>query len=239
MNHVTETDRVTAPAIRAHRSPDDLANAHVRRFVHRALRLCLPDEIYWLNGGAFERGKLVEQAMADGVLTAADAAGLPGWYVRGGGADASGDGTCGERSTFVCTPTRETAGPADNWMGSPAAREKVRELFDRCMVGRTMYVVPFGAGPTASGAAGVGVLITDSLFEALRTAAMARAGDAALRELGDRAEFCRCLHSAGDRRAGAAGPCRFGFPAEREVYVYGSDHAFGREALFLAPPPVG
>jgi phosphoenolpyruvate carboxykinase (GTP) len=248
MNSTTQPDHVApapadaapappAAATREHASPGALASRHVRHFVHEALKLCLPDEIYWFNGSAYERRKLIEGAVADGGLVAVDPVRLPGCYVRGHGRDAAEDaddgGPCGERATLVCTVERGAAAPADNWMGSPAGRARVRELFDRCMVRRTMYVVPFVAGPFGPAPARAGVLVTDSLFAALRTAAMTRAGDAALAHLGERDDFARCLHSVGGR---SRERFVFRFPDEHATYSFGSAHPLGRDELFLTAP---
>lgn len=237
MPSTIEPNPAAPPAARHHVSPGALANDHVHRCVHQALKQCLPDQIYWCNGSDYERQKLTEQAVQEGGLIALDPQRLPGCYLRGGAPD---DCACGERATLVCTARRETASPADNWMGSPAARAKVHELFDLCMTGRTMFVVPFLTGPCGAAPVRVGVLITDSIYVTLRIGAMTSTGDVALKHLGEGDDFTRCLHSIGHHRDDD-GKSReryvFRFPAENTIYSYGSNHPFGREELFIETLP--
>jgi phosphoenolpyruvate carboxykinase (GTP) len=165
MNTMPLELKPAAPAARRHVSPGELANAHVKRFVHRALKLCVPDRIYWCNGSAFERRKLTEQAVCDGLPTEP------------------------QPMTRAAAPPPADALPDTD----PAATYR---LFDHCMAGRTMYVVPFlaGRGPEAR----VGVQITDSLAVVLGLFATTQVGDAALGRLGDRDDFARRLDATGD-----------------------------------------
>jgi phosphoenolpyruvate carboxykinase (GTP) len=236
MNSTIEPNSAVTPFPRPHISPGALANDHVHRFVHQALKECLPDQIYWCNGSDYERRKLTEQAVEEGGLIAIDPQRLPGFYVRGGASD---HGPCGERPTLVCTATRETAAPAENWMGSPAAHAKAHELFHRCMAGRTMFVVPFLAGPCGSTPSRVGILITDSIYVTLRIGAMTATGDAALRHLGASDDFTRCLHSVGHDHDDDKSRERyvFRFLSENMIHSYGSNHPFGREELFIKTLP--
>src|SRR4051812_45876493 len=105
MNSTIKPCSATTPGTRAHISPGACANDHVQRFVHQALKECLPDRIYWCNGSEYERRRLVEQALEAGALSALDSRGLPGCYLHSGNPDKV---ACGERTTLVCTAVRET-----------------------------------------------------------------------------------------------------------------------------------
>jgi nucleotide-binding universal stress UspA family protein len=140
--------------------PGDLANQAVHRFVHRAIRLCRPDIIYWCNGSAYEHSRLTMQAAREAALTQ-------------GSAD---------------PPTSEPA---------PAQETHFEFEFKDCMIGRTMYVIPFITNPTDTSPGNVGIAISDSLSVVLKMASETRIGDGALRALGPADQsFERILHSA-------------------------------------------
>jgi len=138
--------------------PWELANEHVRRFVHRIVRECVPDRIYWCNGSDYERRKLTEEAAREGLEIKTDHVGAED-VARGG------------RPTIHCKPD--------------------------CMVGRTMYVVPFLTETRGGATTNVGVTVTDSVGLALDMGGMTRIGDVALRRLGKRDEFERWVRVVG------------------------------------------
>src|SRR5687767_7630162 len=105
----------TLPGSRPHVSPNELANEHVRHFVHEALKLCYPDRIYWCNGSDFERQRLTEQAVREGVLIELNQDKLPGCYLHRSNPN---DVARSEQCTFVCTSSLDTVGPTNNWMES-------------------------------------------------------------------------------------------------------------------------
>jgi phosphoenolpyruvate carboxykinase (GTP) len=204
------------------------ANDHVRRFVHQALKRCVPDRIYWCNGSPFERRKLAEQAIEEGVIAELRPRALHGCYLH---VNDHGDAARGGPCMLVCLPNPEDAAPNDDWMDPAAAYDRMHEFFDRSMIGRTMYVIPFLTGAPSDPAAAVGVQITDSLYVALRMTTTTRVGDAALHHLGDGHDFVRCLHSLGDGDPLHCYACFF--PQDNTIYSFGSVHRLGQEELFL------
>ncbi|MGH7149688.1 MAG: phosphoenolpyruvate carboxykinase (GTP), partial [Planctomycetota bacterium] len=132
-----------------------------------------------------------------------------------------------EHLTFICSETKEEAGPTNNWMSPADARAKVWPLFGGAMKGRTMYVVPYVMGPLGSPHSKVGIEITDSPYVVLSMRIMTRMGKAALDQLGDSTDFVKGLHSLGD-----LSPDRrfiLHFPKDREIWSVGS--GYGGNAL--------
>ena len=127
------------------------------------------------------------------------------------------------------------AGPTNNWMETKAAYAKLTALFDGCMRGRTMYVVPFVMGPVGSPLAKVGVQITDSLYVAVSMGTMTRMGTVAWQQLGDSDEWTRCLHSLGDVNPDRRYICHF--PLDNTIWSFGSGYGgnalLGKKSLAL------
>ncbi len=133
-----------------------------------------------------------------------------------------------EHLTFICTPSQDAAGPTNNWLEPKAAYAKLRGLFDGCMAGRTMYVVPFVMGPLGSPLARVGVEVTDSIYVAISMGAMTRMGTLAWDQLAaNDGEFTRCLHSLGDVNPDRRYVCHF--PLDNAIWSFGS--GYGGNAL--------
>jgi phosphoenolpyruvate carboxykinase (GTP) len=169
-----------------------LANRHVRRFVHRAIKRCVPDRIYWCNGSRYERLRLTVDAVSHADPMSDSAAG-PHRPVReslGRSSEAM--------QTLFSTAAQHAAGVVAGSDGfDDAATARHWELFDGCMKGRTMYVVPFLAGAYGWRSAKVGIHVTDCVQVVLALAAATRIGDAALRQLGESDDFTRCVQSGG------------------------------------------
>src|SRR5688500_4150636 len=202
----------------------DTANIHVRRWVDACVELCQPDEIVWLDGSRAERDRLLAQGVEDGVFIKLNQQKLPGCCLHRSNPN---DVARSEHQTFICTPAEEMAGRTNNWMESKAAYNKLRGLFNGCMKGRTMYVVPFVMGPVGSPLAKVGVQLTDSLYVAVNMGIMTRMGDVAWEQLGDDDEFTRCLHSVGDVNPDRRYVCHF--PFDNTIWSFGS--GYGGNAL--------
>ena len=156
------------------------------------------DRVVWCDGSEEERQRLTELAVTSGVLIALNQAKRPGCYLH---RSHPNDVARAEDLTFICAPTKEDAGPTNNWMAPEEAYRKLGEWLEGSMRGRTMYVIPYVLGPLGSPFAKVGVEITDSVYVALNMRIMTRMGRAALEMLGESGDFNRGLHCTLDPRS--------------------------------------
>jgi phosphoenolpyruvate carboxykinase (GTP) len=170
-------------------------NAALRDWVARAAQLTRPDQIRWCDGSQAEHDLLLELMLERGELIALNQATHPGCYLH---RSHPSDVARVEHLTFVCTRSRDDAGPNNNWMDPLEANRRIDALFDGCMRGRTMYVLPYCMGPLASPFSRCGVEITDSAYVVLNMRIMTRMGEAALRRIERDGSFVRGLHSIGD-----------------------------------------
>src|SRR5207237_10596277 len=130
-----------------------LTNPHVRKWIEECVALCKPDNIYYCNGSLEERQALFEQGVNDGVFIRLNQQKLPGCYLHRSNPN---DVARVEQLTFICTPTKNEAGPTNNWMEPSEAYAKLGKLFDGSMKGKTMYVIPYVMGPIGSPMSKVG-----------------------------------------------------------------------------------
>jgi phosphoenolpyruvate carboxykinase (GTP) len=192
--------------------------------VDEVAKRTLPDRIHWCDGSEAENAKLRDLMLKDGTFIALDQKQWPNCYLHR--SDPS-DVARVEHLTFICSKKQEDAGPNNNWMDPDEARKKVGALFDGCMKGRTMYVVPYLMGPAGSPMSKVGVEITDSPYVVANMRIMTRMGTIALEHLGGSSDFCKGLHSIGDLNPER----RFivHFPETRTIWSIGS--GYGGNAL--------
>lgn len=203
---------------------EPIANLHLSMWIVQMAAMCRPDRVVLCQGGAAERAELFRQGVEAGVFIPLNPDKLPHCYLHRSNPD---DVARSESSTFICTPARAIAGPGNNWIESKIAYTQLRGLFNNCMAGRTMYVLPFVMGPVGSRLSRVGVQLTDSLYVAASMDIMTRMGDVALKVLGDMAEFTRCMHSIGDCSPERRYICHF--PLDNTVWSFGS--GYGGNAL--------
>ena len=170
-------------------------NREVIDWVEESARLCQPDRVYWCDGSEDEQKKLLEQAVASGVLIKLNESKRPNSYYHRSHPD---DVARVEHCTFICTPTRDEAGPTNNWMAPAEMKRKMEGLLAGSMKGRTMFVVPYLMGPPGSPMAKVGVELTDSIYVVLSMRVMARMGVVAWRQLGQESDFNRGIHCSLD-----------------------------------------
>ena len=186
--------------------------------------LTQPAEVYWCEGTEAEREALTARLVRDGELTRLDPGQFPGCHLyRSDPADVARV----EHLTYICTRSKDDAGPNNNWMDPQEAHVKMRGLFRGSMRGRTMYVIPYCMGPVDSPLARCGVEITDSAYVAINMLIMTRAGRPALERIAREECFVRGLHSIGELDPNR----RFimHFPEELTIESYGS--GYGGNAL--------
>lgn len=154
-----------------------------------------PDSIHWCTGTDAEYQELIEKMLADGTLTTLNETRYPNCYLH---RSDPRDVARVEHLTFICTDDETDAGPNNNWMDPDAAHAKIDALFDGCMKGRTMYVIPYCMGPIDSPYARCGVEITDSPYVVINMKLMTRMGEKALQRIENDGTFVKGLHSTGD-----------------------------------------
>jgi phosphoenolpyruvate carboxykinase (GTP) len=168
------------------------SNPHVLRFVEETAALTKPDKIFWCDGSEAEKKVLLDEAVAKGILLKLNQEKLPGCYYH---RSSSNDVARVEQLTFICTDTKEEAGPTNNWAAPKEMYAKLKGLLSGCMKGRTLYVIPYLMGPKGSSLTKVGIEITDSIYVVLSMRVMTRMGQQAYEHLGDSDEFNHGIHS--------------------------------------------
>jgi phosphoenolpyruvate carboxykinase (GTP) len=207
-------------------------NPTLIQWVDQMARLTRPDRVVWCDGSEEERQRMTEEAVARGILVPLSPQKLPGCYLHRSNPN---DVARVEQLTFICTPTRDEAGPTNNWMAPADAYAKLGALFEGSMAGRTMYVVPYVMGPVGSHHSKIGIELTDSLYVAVSMRIMTRMGRAALGMLGDGEEFNRGLHSTLDCNPERRFICHF--PQDNVIWSVGSGYGgnvlLGKKCLAL------
>lgn len=207
-------------------------NKAVLSWLEEMKALTNPDQIVWYTGAEDQKAELRKQAVAEGTLIELNQEKLPGCYLH---RTKENDVARVEDRTFICTTNKEDAGPINNWMAPAEAYKMMKDLYRDSMKGRTMYVVPFIMGVPGSPFAKVGIELTDSIYVVLNMDIMTRAGDVALEELGDSADFTKCLHASKDINADDRYIMHF--PEDNTIWSinsnYGGNVLLGKKCLAL------
>ncbi len=203
--------------------PENKGSA-LAQWIAECAKLTQPDRIVWCDGSQEQKRQLTSEAVRAKTLIPLNPQKRPGCYLHRSNPN---DVARTEELTFICTPSRDEAGPTNNWSPPDETYRKLSSWLDGSMKGRTMYVIPYLMGPAGSPFAKVGVELTDSIYVAISMQIMTRAGHVAVEALGENDDFSRNLHCTLDLDPQRRLICHF--PQDNTVWSVGS--GYGGNAL--------